>query len=113
MRGAVDVVQGSQQAADLVIGDAVEDRLRLPPRRHQSFAPELREMLRQSRLAQIRRIGQGRDRQLSGQRETAKDKKPLVIADGPQDAGDLTGFSLQHIDPVRDLHASATCLSYC
>lgn len=104
MRGAVDVVQGRQQPPDSLVRDPVEDRLCLAPARHQSFAPELRHMLRQSRLAQFRSVSERGHRQLSFQGEAAQDQEALVVADHPQDGGNPGGLLLKNFDPLGRLH---------
>src|SRR5258708_40240036 len=53
---AIDVLEQGEQPRDVLVGDAVEHRLRLAPRRHDAGVAQLCQMLRQRGFAKINRV---------------------------------------------------------
>ena len=87
---AVGRVEELHQAADIVAGERVVDRLRLAPRPHQALAPQHRELLRHRRLAHAQQSGQLADRLLA-LGELAQHEQPMLVGEQLHELGDALG----------------------
>ena len=92
---AVDVFEQREQSRGVLVGDAVEHRLRFAPGGDQAFLTHLGEMLRQRRLAQAHRVGEVVDRHFARERQAAQDQQPVLVGEQLQQAGGFTCLALQ------------------
>ena len=88
-RLAIELVEHAEELLDARVGDAVPDRLALAPGGDDALIPHLGQMLRQGRLRQPHRLGQGGHVGLAPLHELAQDHQPPLVGERPQDVRDL------------------------
>lgn len=100
-------MQGFKYAFGAFVGDAVVQRLRVAAKGNQPLLAQLREMLREGRLADFDAIDQLAHRKLLGLQQVTQDEQSRAVGDRTQEVGCLPGILTHSIkfDWVCDRHA--------